>query len=419
MAIYLCVTEENGAPYITLSDFTINELNVDSDTFAQENFESYYQEIKKTVTLKGYFIYDTDEYKDVIKLIDWAILPNNDLRCYKKMRLEIYSEVLEGEAKKLLLREETFENAYVTEYNELFDYQKGVPVFSVTIKNLDKKFSELTPIINENADNSEQEESDGTSSQPSPQPSGNEKMYVTADVLNIRDAPGTNGTQVIGKAKNGAEVLLLSEEKNGWVKVQCGTEIGWVSCSYLGSNEPNIDKEITPDIIQGNLTSDSNLPVRERNGYAFPVAPGATLTSKMGWRSFGGGQDHKGTDIAGKEKIYCIYDGTVIRNYTSSSFGNTLVVKHIDPNGTAFCSLYAHMVSPSALKEGEEIKKGDFIGKQGNTGNSAGIHVHFQTYYGDAYDGSHNKNAFNALEVLYKLPNDNDVIAEATGWIIR
>jgi murein DD-endopeptidase MepM/ murein hydrolase activator NlpD len=42
-----------------------------------------------------------------------------------------------------------------------------------------------------------------------------------------------------------------------------------------------------------------------------------------------------------------------------------------------FWSLYGHL-KRATVKEGDRVKKGDKIGVQGNTGKSAGEHLHFE-----------------------------------------
>jgi len=58
-------------------------------------------------------------------------------------------------------------------------------------------------------------------------------------------------------------------------------------------------------------------------------------------------------------------------------FGNYILVYH--PDGTF--AEYVHIkFNGSKVKEGDSIKKGDIIGYSGNTGWSAGPHLHFDCF---------------------------------------
>lgn len=40
--------------------------------------------------------------------------------------------------------------------------------------------------------------------------------------------------------------------------------------------------------------------------------------------------------------------------------------------------LFGHMKNPTTLNVGDRVKKGDYVGHEGATGNVTGIHCHFQ-----------------------------------------
>lgn len=110
---------------------------------------------------------------------------------------------------------------------------------------------------------------------------------------------------------------------------------------------------------------------------------------------------HMGLDLFTERRenlpVYAPADGWVSKlRIDPSGFGNAIYLSH--PNG--YTTLYAHMNSfavfmESALEEGQyaneswkgdvdfdknmlKVKKGDFIGYSGNTGASAGPHVHYE-----------------------------------------
>ena len=104
-----------------------------------------------------------------------------------------------------------------------------------------------------------------------------------------------------------------------------------------------------------------------------PTRGGLVVTSAFGERW---GRHHNGMDIAGNmgDPIVATTDG-VVKNvfYEKDGYGNVVILEHKGGIETR----YAHM-SKSEVKEGEKVKKGDLIGRVGNTGRSTGPHLHFE-----------------------------------------
>lgn len=81
--------------------------------------------------------------------------------------------------------------------------------------------------------------------------------------------------------------------------------------------------------------------------------------------------------------IPAAYDGTVARvayQYNAAKktgWGNYVDLTH-KVNGQTVLTRYAHMPELSTLKVGDEVKKGDIIGKVGSSGGSTGPHLHFE-----------------------------------------
>lgn len=86
---------------------------------------------------------------------------------------------------------------------------------------------------------------------------------------------------------------------------------------------------------------------------------------------------HKGVDIADAAgtPIMASADGVIYRRYRSKSYGLVIYIKH--PEGHA--TRYAHMSGfASGLSNGDKVKQGQTIGYMGNTGISAGSHLHWE-----------------------------------------
>ncbi|MCM3665332.1 peptidoglycan DD-metalloendopeptidase family protein [Mesobacillus subterraneus] len=111
----------------------------------------------------------------------------------------------------------------------------------------------------------------------------------------------------------------------------------------------------------------------------------ADLTSHWVWPAEGVITDlygtrhghHKGLDIAGEFKtpVHTVDKGVVTKSYYSGSYGHVVFIKHENNLET----VYAHL-NKRNVKEGQVVKQGDIIGLMGNTGDSSGVHLHFEVH---------------------------------------
>ena len=85
---------------------------------------------------------------------------------------------------------------------------------------------------------------------------------------------------------------------------------------------------------------------------------------------------HFGMDFSAKRgtPVYATGNGVVKRaDSRSSGFGKHIRIDH----GFGYISLYAHL-SEYNVRRGQKVKRGDIIGYVGNTGRSAGPHLHYE-----------------------------------------
>jgi LysM repeat protein len=87
---------------------------------------------------------------------------------------------------------------------------------------------------------------------------------------------------------------------------------------------------------------------------------------------------HNGVDIASAygTSIVAAAEGEVILSRSGGwggGYGNYVVIKH--PNGMQ--TLYAHM-SENLVSAGQHVNKGQIVGRMGSTGDSTGVHLHFE-----------------------------------------
>jgi murein DD-endopeptidase MepM/ murein hydrolase activator NlpD len=85
-------------------------------------------------------------------------------------------------------------------------------------------------------------------------------------------------------------------------------------------------------------------------------------------------QDHLGFDLASTQQapIPAANSGTVMLARYFGIYGNAVVIDH----GFGLMSLYGHL-SDLAVKEGQQVSRGETLGRSGATGLAGGDHLHF------------------------------------------
>ncbi|MDQ0482088.1 M23 family metallopeptidase [Guptibacillus hwajinpoensis] len=172
-----------------------------------------------------------------------------------------------------------------------------------------------------------------------------------------------------------------SSLEKGTKKVEQQGKVGTKSVTYQINRENGkvvnkelIKEEVTNEpITEVVLVGTKEVSSKGSGSFGWP-AVGGTITSKQGerWGSF-----HKGIDIAGvsNKTIRTVDNGTVTAAGTRSGYGNQITISH--NNGLR--TTYSHLASMS-VSTGDTVQKGDKIGVMGTTGNSTGIHLHFEVY---------------------------------------
>src|SRR5699024_8881046 len=116
------------------------------------------------------------------------------------------------------------------------------------------------------------------------------------------------------------------------------------------------------------------IPSRGSGDLSWP-ADGGYVSSHIGKRW---GAMHKGIDIAGpSSRTITASDHGVVESsgWNNGGYGNKIVINH--NNGMK--TVYAHLASLN-VQVGQLVEKGMKIGVMGSTGNSTGIHLHFEVY---------------------------------------
>ncbi|HLS09832.1 peptidoglycan DD-metalloendopeptidase family protein [Lentibacillus sp.] len=114
---------------------------------------------------------------------------------------------------------------------------------------------------------------------------------------------------------------------------------------------------------------------------AWVVPHTKNLTSGYGHRTMNGEQEfHGGIDVAGGndrgQPIVAFKDGKVVVSQgNTGGFGNLVIIQH----GDDMLTFYAHLME-QGVPVGTEVKAGQMIGKMGTSGNSTGVHLHFEVH---------------------------------------
>ena len=144
--------------------------------------------------------------------------------------------------------------------------------------------------------------------------------------------------------------------------------------------------EVRAGQIEQQLKAYENLIAREREQARVPsIWPvGGEVTDGYGLRRnpFGGGaaEYHDGLDIATFWGTPVVATGNGIVSFAGAQngYGNIVVVDHCNGLSTA----YAHL-SRVEVTLGQEVRRGDQLGRVGSTGRSTGPHLHYEVRVGE------------------------------------
>ncbi|MDM5314499.1 peptidoglycan DD-metalloendopeptidase family protein [Fictibacillus sp. b24] len=143
------------------------------------------------------------------------------------------------------------------------------------------------------------------------------------------------------------------------------------------------DKVLKKDTVKQETVK---APVTEIQKIGTKVIP-SKGTGTLSWPAVGGyisshkgsrwGRQHKGMDIArpSERSILAADNGTVASAGWDGDYGNKIIINH--NNGMK--TIYAHLNSIS-VSTGDVVQKGSKIGVMGSTGQSTGVHLHFEVY---------------------------------------
>jgi murein DD-endopeptidase MepM/ murein hydrolase activator NlpD len=175
----------------------------------------------------------------------------------------------------------------------------------------------------------------------------------------VEDASMFKGdTSVRQQGQNGVrEVTYVTSEQNGQI---------------VAKQETNVNV-IQQPINEVTARGTKVVPSRGDGSFAWPTN-GGYVSSQMGYRW---GKAHKGIDIArpSNRTIKTVDNGVVVSAGWDGGYGNKIIIDH--QNGLR--TVYAHLASID-VRVGQTVAKGSKIGVMGDTGDSTGVHLHFEVY---------------------------------------
>lgn len=134
-------------------------------------------------------------------------------------------------------------------------------------------------------------------------------------------------------------------------------------------------------VYAGPTQSTYSAPASQGGGFIRPAQ--GYNSSPFGYRINpvdGGYRLHAGTDIAGGGPILASQAGTVTFAGFNSIYGYHVIIDHGVINGNHMKSLYAHMIPGLMVAPGQGVSQGQQLGIMGTTGQSTGVHLHFEIF---------------------------------------
>lgn len=192
-----------------------------------------------------------------------------------------------------------------------------------------------------------------------------QKREIEASIRSINNQRATIQSSI---ASNKNMIEKLKKDKNYYEKTE----------RELARQSASIQNMIAS--MTRNNSKSGNQVVVTSTSFIWPIR--GPVTSPFGYRVhpiFNKRIYHSGIDIGGPNggAIVASNDGKVIYSGWYGGYGKVVILDHGVINGKPITTLYAHMSSIIA-SNGQFVKKGQQIGREGSTGYSTGPHCHFE-----------------------------------------
>ena len=193
----------------------------------------------------------------------------------------------------------------------------------------------------------------------------NQKRMIEVSIRDIKNQRVAIQNSI---AANKVMIEKLNKDKNYYEKTE----------RELARQSESIQNMIA-SLTNKNSSSSSQIQVSSKT-FIRPIS--GPITSPFGYRIhpiFKSRIFHSGIDIGGPNggAIKASNDGKVIYTGWYGGYGKVVILDHGVIDGKPITTLYAHM-SSIAVSNGQYVKKGQTVGREGSTGYSTGPHCHFE-----------------------------------------
>ncbi len=204
-------------------------------------------------------------------------------------------------------------------------------------------------------------------------------LTVLQPALTVRTVENAVETEEIAY---GTQVIRDPNLKEGIVKKISAGKVGKKKVTFSLTKENGevvkeelIKEEVLVKPVSEVIKRGTKVILGEGTGnFAWPVI-GASLSSGFGYRW---GKLHKGLDLVSSNRnILAADNGVVESTGFRYDYGNYVLINH--KNG--YKTMYGHM-SKVNVSQGQIVEKGEKIGYMGSTGDSTGVHLHFEVITG-------------------------------------
>jgi murein DD-endopeptidase MepM/ murein hydrolase activator NlpD len=155
--------------------------------------------------------------------------------------------------------------------------------------------------------------------------------------------------------------ILRANHKKGDADLQTGDVLFLPGATYLSRKDPRWAALCAMEVRKGFIKPTTG---RFADGFGVRIHP---ITGKPAF--------HEGLDLAPgwRARVVASQDGKVIFAGLKAGYGRLIILDH----QAGVTSWYAHL-DEILVKQGQEVKRGDLIGKVGKSGRTTGPHLHFE-----------------------------------------
>ncbi len=194
----------------------------------------------------------------------------------------------------------------------------------------------------------------------------NQKRMIEVSIRDIKNQRVAIQNSI---AANKVMIEKLNKDKNYYEKTE----------RELARQSESLQNMIASMTSKSNSSSTNQVQVSSKT-FIKPIS--GAITSSFGYRIhpiFKSRIFHSGIDIGGPNggAIRASNDGKVIYTGWYGGYGKVVILDHGVIDGKPITTLYAHMSSIS-VSNGQFVKKGQTVGREGSTGYSTGPHCHFE-----------------------------------------